>query len=314
MQALQSHVGGCGVVIRHARLAFQWGDIAKPHDVASAMKPLLSTLLLFAIQEQRLAGPDEPVARFEPRLRDHNSGKDAAITWRHLASQTSGYGLAEPPGTAWAYNDYAIALYYDTLTSRVFQEDGTALLRRLLAEPLHFQDPCTFDAFRRAERRGRLEVSVRDFARFGLLVLREGRWEERQFLRPDLVRMTLQSPVPPGLPRTSGQESDLLPGQRTVGGTRNITPIGPGFYSFNWWLNRTNAAGQPLFVDAPPDTIVASGHGGQRVLWLFPSWDLIVCWNNASITDHDTSPGNRDSRCNQAARLIRQAVESATRP
>ena len=42
-------------------------------------------------------------------------GKDASITWRHLASQTSGYGLGEAPGKAYAYNDSALALYYDTL-------------------------------------------------------------------------------------------------------------------------------------------------------------------------------------------------------
>jgi hypothetical protein len=86
--------------------------------------------------------------------------------------------------------------------------------------------------------------------------------------------------------------------------------VGPGYYSFNWWLNRTNQQGQRLYVDAPPDTYVASGHGGMRALWVFPSLDLIVCWNDSPIDDHDRSPGNPDSRCNQAVRLMMAAVNT----
>ena len=100
----------------------------------------------------------------------------------------------------------------------------------------------------------------------------------------------------------------MLPNQRTMGGKHNITPVGPGYYSFNWWLNGTNANGQRLFVDASPDTFVASGHGGMRVLYLVPAEDLIVCWNDSTIKDHDQCPGNPNTKMNQAARLIREAV------
>ena len=46
----------------------------------------------------------------------------------------------------------------------------------------------------------------------------------------------------------------------------------------------------------------------MRTLWIIPSLDLIVCWNDSHIADHDQSPGNPDAKCNQAARLIREAV------
>ena len=118
--ALTNLVGGRGCVVRHGRMAFSWGDASKSGDVASAFKPLLSTLLFVAVQEGRLRSVDDRVADFEPRLKALNHGKDAGITWRHLGSQTSGYGLAEKPGEAWSYNDYAITLYYDTLMGRVF--------------------------------------------------------------------------------------------------------------------------------------------------------------------------------------------------
>ncbi len=78
--------------------------------MASAVKPLISTLLLFAVQERKLRSVYSLASDFEPRLKDLNRGKNARITWRHLASQTSGYGLAEPPGTVWAYNGFVLAL------------------------------------------------------------------------------------------------------------------------------------------------------------------------------------------------------------
>jgi CubicO group peptidase (beta-lactamase class C family) len=308
LAALTNLVGGRGCVVRHGRLAFTWGDPSKSSDVASAFKPILSTLLWVAIQEHRLSGPDGLVADFEPRLKTLNDGKDAAITWRHLASQTSGYGLAEKAGEAYSYNDFALALYYDTLTERVFGTNGTEVLRTRLAEPLQFEDRYTFNAFGPNNRPGRLALSCRDFARFGLLVLRQGRWRDRQLIPASAFVAMINSLVPPGFPLTSGKEAGMLPGQRSIGGARNITPVGPGYYSFNWWLNRTNAAGQRLFVDAPPDAFAASGHGGMRVLFLVPNLDLIVCWNDSRIEDHDKSPGNPATKMNQATRLIREAV------
>jgi len=304
LEAIGKFVGGRGCVVRHGYMVYSWGDQSKSSDVASAFKPVLSTLMLMAVQEGRLKSPDDLVADIEPRLKSLNNGKDAGITWRHLASQTSGYGLAEAPGAAYSYNDFALALYYDTLTHKVFETNGTEILRRRLAEPLQFEDAFTFDAFRRADRQGRLALSVRDFARFGLLYLRNGKWRDKQLLQPEFIRLAIDSPIPARTPLTSGREADMLPGQRSVGGTRNITPVGPGYYSFNWWLNRTNQAGQKLFVDAPSDTYVASGHGGKRALWIFPSLDLIVCWNDSPIDDHDKSPGNPDTKGNQAVRLM----------
>jgi hypothetical protein len=105
----------------------------------------------------------------------------------------------------------------------------------------------------------------------------------------------------------------MLPNQRSLGGGKDQTPAGPGYYSFNWWLNRIDKNGRRLYMDAPPDTFAAVGHGGERALWVIPSLDLVVVWNDARIHDHDTSPGNSQTKCNQVARLLRQAVQRQTR-
>jgi len=304
LDELRAFVKGRGCVVRQGRLAYSWGDVAKSSDVASAFKPVLSTLLLIAVQEGKIKSVDARLSELEPRL----TGKNAKITWRHLASQTSGYGLDEEPGRAYSYNDYALALYYDTLVDKVFKEHGSAVLKSRLGDVLGFEDAHTFEAFGPKDRPGRLALSVRDFARVGLLYLRGGKWKDRQVVRPDLLKMAISSPLGVDTPLASGREGEMIPGQRTIGGSKNITPVGPGHYSFNWWLNHTDAQGRRLYVDAPADAVVASGHGGQRVLWVIPSLDLLVCWNDSPIKDHDKTPGNPDAMNNRAARLIVQSV------
>jgi CubicO group peptidase (beta-lactamase class C family) len=299
LEDLSKAVSGRGCVVRGGAMVYSWGDQRKSGDVASAMKPLLSVLMLMAVEEGKIASVDEPLVRWEAQL----SGKDALITWRHLASQNSGYGLIERPGEAWGYNDFALALYYDMLMGRVYQSGGTDVLRRQIAAPLGFEDAFTFEAFGPRDRPGRLAVSVRDFARFGLMAMRGGKWADRQIVNRELLEMSLRSVVPVDLPRTSGREAAMLPGQRSLGGTRNITPDGPGQYSFNWWLNRKNPKGQRLFESLPEETFAALGHGGARSMILVPNWDLIVVWNDAPINQMD-SPLFR-----QAQDLIAQAAK-----
>lgn len=305
---LSQLVRGRGCVIRHGYLVYSWGDLSKSADIASAFKPVISALLFLAVQEGKLKSVDDPVATHEPRLKELNGGKDGHITWRHLASQTSGYVLAESPGRSYAYNDYALALYYDVLTQKVYRGRGTEVLKTRLADALQFQDRYSFEAFGPNDRPGRLAVSVRDLARFGLRCLRGGEWKDKQIIRPEFIRLALSSPVPADLPLTRAKNADMLPRQRSLGGGKNITSIGPGYYSFNWWLNRINKQGNRLFPEAPPDTYVASGHGGERMLWIIPSLDLIVSWNDADVQDQDASPSNPNTKCNKAARLMREAV------
>lgn len=304
LDALRDLAGGRGCVVRGDRLVYSWGDVAKSADVASAGKPVISTLLLLAVQEGRLESVDARVSEVEPRL----TGKHAGITWRHLASQTSGYGLEELPGAAYAYNDFALALYYDALMEWAFRAPGTDVLRKRLGDVLGFQDACSFEAFGPEDRPGRLAISTRDFARFGLLVLRGGAWGDRQVVSPGLMYLSISAPVAASTPRSAGREGAMIPGQRTLGGGRAITPVGPGLYSFTWWLNGVDDQGRQLFPDGPGDLVAALGHGGKRALWILPSLDLVASWNDASIEDHDRCPGNRNAKLNQAVRLLVESV------
>ncbi|MCH5375109.1 MAG: hypothetical protein JJ992_14135, partial [Planctomycetes bacterium] len=119
LKAFSDLVGGRGCVVRHGLLVYTWGDAAKRGDVASACKPWFSHFLFKALEDGKLNRVDEKVVqRWEPRLNALNADlgfKDRQITWRHLATQTSCYEISDQPGTAFCYNDWQMALFWDLL-------------------------------------------------------------------------------------------------------------------------------------------------------------------------------------------------------
>ena len=73
LQEFGRFVGGRGCVVRHGYLVYSWGDISRRADVASACKPFYSHLLLVALESGRIAGLEEKVVRWEPRLKTINA-------------------------------------------------------------------------------------------------------------------------------------------------------------------------------------------------------------------------------------------------
>lgn len=283
LDAMSQYVGGFGCVVRGGRLVYTWGDAAKRADIASCCKPWYTHFLFKAIEDGKLKSLDEPLVNTDPRLAELNANvghKDRAILWRHLASQTSCYGVAEAPGTAFDYSDYNMALLFDNLFLKLYGatiETATVeVLNRQLTDLLQCQDAPRFNG------KGRLAVSPRDFARFGLLYLRGGNWRGRQLLTPQHVGEITTSPLPAALPRTVGQPAEMLPGQRSIGGGSNQTDH-YGSYSFTWWINGLDRRGNRHWPDAPLDALGAFGHKGKRAMVLLPSQDLIVVWNEAQI-------------------------------
>lgn len=210
LEAFASRVGGDGVVVRDGYLVKTWGDPAKRGDWASASKPVISTLLFFAVEEKRVPSVDALVRPWAQRRWPAKDliEKDHTMTFRHLADMTSGYARAEAPGTHWAYNDYAIKLYASLLTAVFDQTLDEALRERL--SPLEFQDGGVFGS------RGGfgVDASPRDFARIGLFWMHQGRWKDRQLLPPRYFDAYMRADVPADLPRTkeAGIRTDPGPG------------------------------------------------------------------------------------------------------
>jgi CubicO group peptidase (beta-lactamase class C family) len=292
LEKFAQFVGGRGCVVRNGYLVHAWGNVAQRADVASAVKPVFVHLLFAAQESGKIAGVDELVSRYEPRLLSLNAQrdfKDRAITWKHLANQTSCYGVVEKPGTAFCYNDWQMALFADTLFLRVYQTSWSKIdaevLRPALTEPLQCEDNPTLLAFGVGDRAGRLAISARDFARFGLLYLRRGSWRGRQLLRPEHVSLATTSPLPNRIPRAGHTAAEMFPGQRSLGSTRvpdNQTDH-LGSYSWAWWTNGIDRDGRRHWPGAPDDAFAALGHGGRRGILVIPSLELIASWNDSLL-------------------------------
>lgn len=296
LKVFSDFAGGFGCIIRHGYMVYSWGDPARRMDVASAAKPVYAHFLFKAVEDGRIFSFDEPVCKWEPRLKQINAGlghKDTRMTWRHMANQISCYGLIEEPGAAYAYNDWQMALFFDTLFTRVYGATHATVdaqtLHPLLTDLIGCQDDPTFMVFGEDDRPCRLGISPRDFARFGLLYLRAGKWGDRQLLSPEYAKMAVTSPLPNSIPRAGDKAAEMIAGQRTAG-SRAIPDNQTdhmGSYSWLWWVNGVDREGRRHWPDVPKDAFGCFGHGGIRAVVVFPSLDLIVSWNDTRVEGRD---------------------------
>lgn len=296
---LAGMLGGRGCVVKGGYVVKKWGNQAECGDWLSSAKPVLSTLLFFAVQEGLVKSVDQLISDFGWQLKE----KDRGITFRHLGSMTSGYARPDGPGKAWAYNDFAIQLYQKTLFDRVFKEDAKAAAehpKRLGA--LGFEDGLSFHPGVR-----RLSASVRDFARIAWFWRHEGRWGDRQLLPAKHFREYAKPQTPPDLPHTAKSDTDDYLGIRSYGGgSDHFTEYGAGIYGFNWWFNGTGRLhpATPTWPDALADTFMSIGAGGNCSV-IIPSLDLVlVC---ARGNWGQLKAGDASSRMNEVIRNLVQA-------
>ncbi|MGD9722881.1 MAG: DUF5060 domain-containing protein [Pirellulales bacterium] len=304
LDAVAAALGGRGCLVKDGYVIKTWGSQSEVTDWFSSAKPVLSTLLMFAIQEGKVAGVDARIAEFGWELRE----KDRPMTFRHLGAMTSGYARPEPPGAAWSYNDYAIQLYQQTLFDRVYRESPETVV----TAPIRFGALRLEDGLKFRQRNRRISASVRDFARIAWLWANRGRWGERQLIRRELFDQCAQPQVPADLPNTVKASTDDYLHIGTYGGdSDHFSQAGPGIYGFNWWFNAPSAAadGKPTWPDAPADTFMSLGlHGNCTAM--MPSLGLVVASADGDWGPID--PGRADSVMNQRLRLIAHAGQPVT--
>ena len=314
LEAFSRKAGGSGCIVHGGKMIHSWGNITSSVDVASSCKPIYAYLAFQAIAAGRLGSLDDHVADWLPDLRELNADlghKDREITFRHLLSQTSGYGLKEKPGAAFAYNDFATGMLVWVLFHEVYRlpwkQFDQILNGEQLGAALGFEDRPTI--LRRHLRLGRIRMSVRDMARFAWLYLRGGEWRGRRILRKDLYDLAMSGTLPPTFPRTSGEESEYLKKLGSIGGDKDQKNH-LGCLGFYWWFNRATPDGSLFLPDAPPGTFMGSGYGGRFAMVVIPELDLVAVWHDV-YENENWSPLSEVGRFNvngmlrelQAARM-----------
>jgi CubicO group peptidase (beta-lactamase class C family) len=195
-----------------------------------------------------------------------------------IAEYAAGGLLYADPGAQWQYSSGSTNILSGVIRDKIgagsaaeyrsFMEDG--LFRRIgitSAVP-------EFDAANTFIGSSYLHMTGRDWARFGLLYLRDGMWEDRR----------------------------ILP-EHWVDHARLPTPHSQGRYGAHFWLNGIDPeTGRAVITDAiPTDTFMARGFGAQVVI-IIPSMDLVVVY--LGLTYDDPAP---------VVQAITDIVEAANR-
>lgn len=231
-------------------------------DVASVQKSVASMLVGIA-QEKGLLRISDPVHKhLGTGWSNATAEQESRITIRHLISMSSGLTdrlrYSDLPGTKWKYNTNAYCLSVRAVAAAA-KKTPNEVTRAWLTKPLGMNDSRWVE--RRLAKVSPPETNklgfattARDLARFGLLVLARGKWNNKTVLGDqDYLRAALS------------------PSQK-------MNPA----YGYLWWLNGHEATllglrrdRGPLNPAAPDDLVAALGALGRKC-YVVPSLDLIV--------------------------------------
>ena len=241
-------------------LAGTTSDDRTLEDVASVQKSVVSFLVGMAVQ-RGLLNIDAPVSSYvEPGWSRAGRDDEATILIRHLLTMTSGLTprltTEARAGTRWRYNTKAYSMLVAVLEA-VSGKDINSLTRSWLTGPLGMNEsdwrPRTWLSGAADANSLGFVTSARDLARFGDLMLREGRWPE-------------QAPL---------ADRDYL--RAAIRPSQTLNPA----YGYLWWLNGFPLSGPrgaraPSLVPAAPSDLYAAQGALGRKLYVVPSLELVA--------------------------------------
>lgn len=276
------------VIVRNGRIIWKGREIDRVHGIWSFTKSFTSTVLGLLIEDGKCT-LDTRAAKYVPAMTNHYG----EVTLRHFATMTSGYRavgdepvegylhgpsktpftpgpqpLFAPPGSQYAYWDSAMNQFGHVLT-RIAGESLEALFKRRIADPIGMNPRKwrwgTFDIDGLTVNGGagnygrHVQISAREAARFGLLFLNKGKWNDQQLIRAEWIEEATCAHVPATMP-WAHPESEL---------------DGRGVYGLNWWVNGFKADGSRKFPAAPAGTFWASGFNNNKCI-VVPEWGMVI--------------------------------------
>jgi CubicO group peptidase (beta-lactamase class C family) len=264
--------GPAGLIIKNGYLVGQWGDIDRVDMTFSVTKSYLSTTAGLALDAGLIRDVNDKVASYVWDG-TFNGAQNEKVSWDHLLTQSSDwsgelfgvkdwadrppreggvddwkYRELREPGTYFEYNDVRVnVLAYSLL--QVWRKPLPQVLKEKIMDPIGASTTWRWYGYDRSwtlvdgvnmqsvsgggHSGGGVFISARDHAKFGLLFLRNGKWNDQQILSEDWINAVQQS------------------------STANSS------YGYMWWLNR--GARKWEGVDNE-DIYYAAGFGGNFIV------------------------------------------------
>lgn len=264
--------GPAGMILKEGYLIAQWGDIRRVDMTFSVTKSFLSTTTALAWDKglisdlQVQAGQYVWDGTFEG---DHNS----KITWEHLLHQTSDWsgnlwgGLdwadrppreggiddwknrpLQEPGTVMEYNDVRVNVLAYAMT-HVWRKPLPEVLKTQIMDPIGASTTWRWFGYDNAwieidgvqmksvsgggHSGGGMFINTMDMARFGLLFMADGKWNNKQLIS----QAWIDKATSPSTPNPN--------------------------YGYMWWLNKK---GNRHWEGLPETLFFAAGFGGNYIV------------------------------------------------
>jgi CubicO group peptidase (beta-lactamase class C family) len=276
--AARAHADSLGVkavmLIHRGAIVTEWGRTRDLAPIASIRKSLFSALFGIAVAEGQIdtsatladLGIDDtpPLTEAEKRARvadllTTSSGVYHAAAGESPQTQKPERGSAAP-GEQWYYNNWD----FNVLGTIYEQETGTRIYEAFeaqIADPIGMEDyDPGWGSYRLHPDRSEhpsypLWMTARDLARFGLLYLRDGRWEDRQVVPADWVAASRRIHID-------------VPYEPVAG------------YGLSWWI-----PSEPLQAYG---TYLAAGVGSQSIM-ILPALDIVFVLRASAVLERGVS-------------------------
>ncbi len=261
-----------GMIIKNGYIISKWGDIDRVDMTFSVTKSYLSTVAGLAVDRKLISSVDDLTYKYiwDTTFDGKHNHK---ISWRHLLTQSSdwsgqlwgGYDWADrppregdiddwkyrklnQPGTIFEYNDIRVnVLAYSLLN--VWRKPLPQVLKENIMEPIgasttwrwygYDNSWVNIDGIRMqsvsggGHSGGGMFINTIDQARFGLLFMNNGKWENTQLISEKWI------------------EEATKPSQANAN------------YGFMWWLNQK---GSRHWQGLPEHLYYAAGFGGNFIV------------------------------------------------
>ena len=264
--------GPAGMILKNGYLIASWGDTRRVDMTFSVTKSFLSTVAGLAVDRQLIQSTDDLVVNYVwdgTFDGDHNG----QISWKHLLQQNSDwsgelFGIKDwadrppreggiddwkyrelrTPGTVMEYNDVRVNVLAYSLT-HVWRKSLPSVLKEHLMDPIGASTTWRWFGYDHAwtvvdgvkvksvtgggHSGAGIFIHAEDMARFGLLFMNNGKWEDNQVISKEWIDEAITSSVP------------------------HIN------YGHMWWLNKQ---GEDQWPGSPETIFSAQGFGGNYIV------------------------------------------------
>lgn len=273
--------GPAGMILKSGYVIAKWGDTRRVDMTFSVTKSFLSTVAGLAYDSKLIADVNDKVADYIWDG-TFNGNHNQKITWKHLLQQNSDWSgelwggkdwadrppregalddwkfrKLNEPGSIMEYNDVRVNVLAYSLT-HVWRKPLPQVLKEHIMDPIGASTTWRWHGYENAwaeidglqmksvtgggHSGAGLFISTEDMARFGMLILNDGKWKTKQLLSKEW----LNKAITPSIPNMN--------------------------YGYMWWLNKK---GRRHWQGASENVFYAAGFGGNFII-IDKEQDLVI--------------------------------------